>query len=387
MSLKSAARLTALRWIGRTRARRAFEPIGKPQRILLIRPDHLGDLLLAIPAIQRARALAPDSAISLLVGPWNLEAAQHIAGVDDVATLDFPWFNRTAKRAPWLPYAQLMREAARFSRQEYDMAVVLRHDFAWGAALAARAGIPQRVGYALPECAPFLTTALPYRPRHEAAQALQLVDAALDGSQDEVSGAAFAPGFVVTPEEAAFAETWLAQHSVTRPLIALHPGAGAAVKLWRPERFAAVAERLCTDHGATVVLTGTRSEGPLINAVRAGIRGSQPLDLVGGSLGRLAAVLRRCDLALGVDSGVMHLAAAVGTPTVRLYGPVSTERFGPWGPPDRHLVVKAPLPCVPCDRLDFSPEELQLHPCVRAIEVEQVLIAADKLLSVAALPA
>ena len=193
MSLKSAARLTALRWIGRTQARRAFEPIGKPQRILLIRPDHLGDLLLAIPAIQRARALAPDGAISLLVGPWNLEAAQHIAGVDDVATLDFPWFNRTAKRAPWLPYAQLMREAARFSRQEYDMAVVLRHDFAWGAALAARAGIPQRVGYALPECAPFLTTALPYRPRHEAAQALRLVDAALDGSQDEVSGAAFAP--------------------------------------------------------------------------------------------------------------------------------------------------------------------------------------------------
>ena len=79
---------------------------------------------------------------------------------------------------------------------------------------------------------------------------------------------------------------------------------------------------------------------------------------------------------MGVDSGIMHLAAALGVPTVRLYGPVDPVRFGPWGSPERHRVVRAELPCVPCNRLDFSEDELALHPCVRAITVDAALEAA-----------
>lgn len=102
--------------------------------------------------------------------------------------------------------------------------------------------------------------------------------------------------------------------------------------------------------------------------------------LVGASLGQLAAVLRRCQLVVGVDSGVLHLAVAMGTPTVHLYGPVSAATFGPWGEKGRHLVITSNMPCVPCDRLDYSPQEVKDHPCVTSIGLEPVAAAAESLL-------
>jgi heptosyltransferase-2/heptosyltransferase-3 len=71
----------------------------------------------------------------------------------------------------------------------------------------------------------------------------------------------------------------------------------------------------------------------------------------------------------------MHLAVAVGAPTIHLYGPVDAAAFGPWGDPRRHRVLTSAWTCAPCNRLDFTDASLPLHPCVRAITVEQVLAA------------
>ncbi|MFZ1627300.1 MAG: glycosyltransferase family 9 protein, partial [Anaerolineae bacterium] len=93
------------------------------------------------------------------------------------------------------------------------------------------------------------------------------------------------------------------------------------------------------------------------------------------SLAQLAALLQRSALVIGLDSGPMHLAAALGVPTIHLYGPVDAASFGPWGDPARHRVITSAWACVPCNRLDFTDADLPLHPCVRAITVEQVLAA------------
>jgi len=102
------------------------------------------------------------------------------------------------------------------------------------------------------------------------------------------------------------------------------------------------------------------------------------------TVGQLAALLGRALLVLSVDSGPLHLAVAQGTPTVQLFGPTDPRIFGPWGAHERHIVLASTqrcptCPAIPCGRLDFSPQELADHPCVRLITEQQVLEAVDKL--------
>ncbi len=83
-------------------------------------------------------------------------------------------------------------------------------------------------------------------------------------------------------------------------------------------------------------------------------------------------MLARCTLVLGSDSGPLHLAVAVDTPTVHLYGPVSAAKFGPWGDPTRHAVLATGWPCAPCNRLDWPPAILPQHACLANITPDEV---------------
>jgi heptosyltransferase-2/heptosyltransferase-3 len=348
--------------------------------VLLVRPDHLGDLLLTSPAIAHLRAALPGAHLALLVGPWNAEAAAGLPGVDEVLTLPFPFFDRGPKGGPLHPYAVLLREARRLAGLAFDTAVILRHDFWWGAMLAARAGIPRRVGFACGDVTPFLTEALPAPwPEHEAARCLGLAQR-FTGSNAAQPPMQFQP----SASDHAFAASWLEQQGVASPFVALHPGSGAAVKLWRAGHWAAVVRQLAQHHQTAVVITGSAAEQGLVESVRSESAETPTASLTGATLGQLAAVISRAALAAGPDSGVLHLAEAVGTPTVRLFGPASAQRFGPWGDASRHRVVRAELACVPCGRLDQPAAELPLHPCVRAITVPQVLQAIETLLAPAA---
>lgn len=347
--------------------RRSPDQTQPPRRILAIRPDHLGDLLLSVPALRHIKEQLPDSHLGLLVGPWNLEAAAGIPYVDEVIPLAFPWFDRVPKRGLLHPYQVLLREAGKLTG--WDTAVVLRHDFWWGAMLVARAGIPRTVGFGLPEAAALLTDPVAYESAHEVEQTFRLAEA-LTGKRGSPEHLEFAPEEDKRTEAAA----WLQERGL-REFAVIHPGAGAPVKEWSAQNFAGVADGL----GLPVVITGAASERALVQEVMGAAKGlHQPL--VGAPLGQVAAVLARASLTVGVDSGILHLATAVGTPTVRLVGPVDTARFGPWGDPALHRIVRSDPPCVSCNRLDYSGEELGLHPCIRAITVEAVLSAARSLL-------
>lgn len=371
-TLRDGVRLRALQVYGRALSRPAGEP-PPPRRVLAIRPDHLGDLLLSVPALRHIKQQLPDCHLGLLVGPWNVEAAGGVPYVDEVIPLPFPWFDRGPKSGLFYPYQVLFRAAGKL--HDWDTVVVLRHDFWWGAMLAAKAGIPRRIGYGTPEAAPFLTETMEYQPAHEVEQAFRLAQV-LGGESDSPGHLEFRPG----AEEQADARTWIAERGLTREYAVIHPGAGAPVKEWSAQNFAAVADGL----GLPVVITGAASERALVQEVMGAAKGlHQPL--VGAPLGQVAAVLARASLALGVDSGILHLATAVGTPTVRLVGPVDTARFGPWGDPALHRIVRSDPPCVSCNRLDYSGDELALHPCIRSISVETVLSTARSSIRTAAL--
>ena len=127
------------------------------ERILLLRPDHLGDVLLTTPAIRALRAAHPDSEIHALVGSWSANVLANFSDLDVVLTLPYPGFTRL-KKAGWRSPYQLAATSARILRLiGYNTAIILRPDHWWGALLAYLAGIPRRIGYDLPDVAPFLT--------------------------------------------------------------------------------------------------------------------------------------------------------------------------------------------------------------------------------------
>ncbi len=366
-------------------------PVARPPRprVVLIRPDHLGDVLFVGPSIRRLRDAWPDARVTLLVGPWSAPVAARLPGVDAVETVAFPWFDRQPRGPVWRPYARLVR-AARRLRGRFDIAIVLRDDDGWSAWLAALAGIPVRAGHADAGVRPFITHGLPaaLRPDHAVAAGVALV-AALGhaGATPGTPGATVATpaALPATPlsdplrfriDAADHAAAVALLGDAVRP-IAIHPGAGAAVKRWRSEAWASVISMLAAP-GEAVVITGSAGEQALAAVIAAGIESRPVRDVTSRTdVGALGALFARCRLVLGPDSGPLHLAVAVGTPTVHLFGPADARRFGPWGPPARHAVVRADIPCVPCGRLDWpDPSE---HPCVRVIDPAQVLAAARSL--------
>lgn len=384
-------RLAGLRVLGRLlgsgRPLRLGE--GAPRRLLLIRPDHVGDVLLAAPTARLLADALPGARIDWLVGPWTAEVIRRSGHTGDIVTCVFPGFTRGRKRSPIEPYQVLWREAARLRSRRYDAALILRPDHWWGALLAALAGIPRRFGFDVAECRPFLTGVMPAPTGHAlaASQDLGRLAAHQLGSGPErgvlPARPYLDPVFAVTDDERQHAERVIHNASGgTGPTIAIHPGTGAAVKNWPASRWAAVTSRLQAEARASIILTGGSGEV----ALAADIAGRLPrpaLVLAGQTtLGELAAIFEQADLVLGGDSGPLHIAAAVGTPTLRIYGPTSTAIFGPWGDPDRQRALVAGLACQPCGELIAPPCGATRDPaCLQAITVDQVVTAALELLA------
>jgi lipopolysaccharide heptosyltransferase II len=379
--MRARLRTLMLRAIARVSAPfAARSPSDGPQavrRVLLIRPDHIGDVLFATPAIRALRASLPEAHIDCMVGPWAREIVQDNPHLDEVLTCPFPGFARRPKKHLLDPYLVLWSYAPRLRNQRYDLALILRFDHWWGAMLALWAGVPERIGYAVPETAPFLSQALPYASgRHEVEQNMSLIEAVTGVRVVDPGPLEFTP----SPEAARSAEMLLAEKDPRQGYLCLHPGSGAPVKLWRPEAFAQVANDLAERYDLQVVITGSAGEQPLVNSIVDRME-REPLVIAGQtSLSELAALMARCTLVLGVDSGPLHLAVSQGVPTVHLYGPVDHHAFGPWGDPGKHLVVVSEKSCIPCNRLDYPAHELEEHDCVRSITAESVLKAAETLL-------
>jgi ADP-heptose:LPS heptosyltransferase len=337
-----------------------------------MRPDHLGDVLLSRPALELVTRSLPDAEVTILAGPWGAASLQGLPV--RIGTFPFPGFTRTGKRLPLSPYGELLALAMRLRRERYDAALVLRPDHWWGALAAAVAGIPVRVGHRLPEVAPFLTHSIEPTGRKPATRAAlraaerlvhalgRLAVAPPDGS----------PRFEPSSEARRAAREWLAEgHRGDRPWVAIHPGAGAAVKCWPAERWARVIAAIPRD--VAVLLTGASEEATLVSAIQAGAarQVATALDL---SWDALAALYEQVDLVVGMDSGPLHLATAVGTATVRIYGPTDPAIYGPAGPTERHEVVQAALPCAPCGNLVAPPcGYLVDPPCLAAVDVAQVV--------------
>jgi heptosyltransferase-2/heptosyltransferase-3 len=345
------------------------------RRILVIRPDHIGDALLATPAIRLLKHYRPQDEVHVLAGPWSASVFENVSEVDVVLTVPFPGFDRrnssTNLRSP---YEFALRTASKIRKIGYQYALILRHDHWWGAWLAQLSGIRYRLGFDSADTALFLTHHAPFKHAHAIEQNLRLVEKFLEKDlSDQIDYR-----YETHLNDRAFIRGYLAEWGVEPQdeTLCLHTGAGTSAKQWEPSKWAIVADILSEQLGATAVFTGSDSELAMIRHIADQMK--KPPILVAGdtSLGQLAALYERSRVVLGCDSGPMHIAAAVGTPTVTLFGPADPLEFRPWGNPNSHMILQSSLGCLPCRILDWVDDSLEFHPCVREIEVNDVLSAA-----------
>ena len=335
---------------------------GPVRRVAIFRALFLGDLLCATPAFRALRRRFPDAEITLIGLPWAAELVGRLPTIDRL--LPFPGYPGIAEVSQDAPRtAAFLREARATG---FDLALQMHGDGnvsnGFVAALGARVSLGYRRG---PDTR--LTMSLPWElGEHETTRWTRLV-AQLGARVDD--GRLDLP---VSLAERAHAETLLAapewrDRALSGPLIGLHPGAKDAARRWPPERFAALGDRLAARYNARIVLTGGAGDRDLTTAVRAAMH-HPALDLAGRTdLGTFAAVVGRCDHIITNDTGASHVAAAVGTRSVVLFGP---SRPREWAPLDgcRHAAI---------DALALAPPDTAPAEALRLLALGPVLAAAN----------
>ena len=407
-----------------------------PKRILVIKLDHVGDVLLATPVFDNLRQAYPNAELHALAGKWSRVILDNQPAVDEVIEYNSPFFCRSGEQPTRLLEAvQLYR---RLRRQKYELVVELRGD--WRIVCCALLRVaPKQIGRAALQVANKLGFSR-FSGTHETTRNLDVLNRA--GIPTPVQ----TPTFLITGEDKKWAADFLAARGVhaawrgtgprptketqintarrgtgprptkelqinaaqrgtgprptkehaaqrgtgprstkehaaqrgtgPRPtkeqLVAIHPGSPVALKRWRPERYAKLADWLVAQKRAKIIFVGVDAEMPIIAEIQALMR-EKSFNIAGKtSLTQLASILHVCQLFIGNDSGPMHLAAAVGIPTIGLYGPGDPGRFGPVGV--QCQAIRRKPDCPPClgTTCRFGGEG-----CMSEIQVADVIQAID----------
>ena len=335
-----------------------------PYRILVRATNWVGDAVMSLPALRALRQRYPQAHIAILAKPWVADLYRRENVCDDL-----------------IPYTALTFfekwTAARSLRpHNFDTAILLQNAFE-AAAIAYLAGIPQRIGYARDGRGFLLTHAIPVphhgeTPRHERFYYLELLRRAgiLESLPQSDS---------IRLESAPAARTAglerFRQHGLGDIVIGVSPGAAyGTAKRWLPERFAEAANRLANELSASVAIFGSKVERELCASVAASI--AAPVKNFAGetTLSEFIDLAAACRVYLTNDSGAMHIASALGVPTVAVFGATDDQTTGPTGPLAR--VVRETVECSPCLKRECPID----HRCMTRVSAIRVADTALELL-------
>ena len=327
-------------------------------KILLIRLSSLGDIVLTTPVIRAVRVNFPNAYIAMLVAKQSADVLHENPNLDEIIT-----FDRSAKDKDtgemWRIF-RLLRE------RKFTLAIDLQRKFRTEM-LMYLSGAPARVGKG------WLCTirVLEQGNKHVTAHYFDLLHA------------------VGIPAENPKLELFLAESERrdavqrlktagvvdTRLKVGLFPGAGWKLREWMPERFAAIGARLVQHFDADVLIFGGQKESELVHTV-ANLMQTRVIPFAGNlQIRQLAACIEQCDLFITNDTGPMHIAAAVGTPTISLFGPGNHIRFQPLGV--LHETIRHAVPCSPCKQFT---DKCKDNICMKGIGVDEVWDSISRVL-------
>jgi lipopolysaccharide heptosyltransferase II len=338
--------------------------LSEVRRLLIIKPSSLGDIVHALPTVAALRRRWPSAKLAWLVKREWAEVLDGNPDLDEVLAVDL-------SMKGW-PAAIRAVRAGRFD-VVVDLQGLLR-----SAMLGWMSGAPVRIGFANGrEGSPwFYTDHIPVPAASIHAVDRYLLIARALGAEPEKPGPSAFPLPHDAGAEAKVDALLAADVQMGTVLVALNPSARWPTKRWPAESFAAVGDRLQQQVGVRVVVVGGVEDRPVGEAVMRAMR-TAPIDLAGKTtMKELIALLRRLRLFITNDSGPMHLAAAVGTPVIALFGPTDPARTGPYGA--GHTILRSGIPCSPCfSRRCMNAVTME---CMTVIHPQQVIESATKLL-------
>lgn len=331
------------------------------QRILVINLAFIGDVLLSFPVVTALNSACPQAKIDMLVVPLTKAIAKGNPYIDKVLVYD--------KRGKHKNIWQLWQLIGEVRRQHYDL-VLCTNFAARGAMLAWAAGIPIRLGYDQQHAEFFLTHTTPADRsmiRHEADNYLDVLKPLSLITKDTRLY------FTVSESDKQSLAAKVPQLDRNKPIAAVCPVGSYPRKSWTTTGYVALINKLSQE--CQVVIIGGKQEAPELQALcKASLvtpTAFQVVVLAGDlTLGELAALLGECKVLVSVDTGPMHLAQAVGTAVVALFGPTDPLIWGPRGPHD--VIFYDPITCSPC----WGKGQCQVNSCLTGIAVDSVIAAA-----------
>jgi lipopolysaccharide heptosyltransferase II len=347
------------------------------RRVLAIRPDNLGDVLMTTPALAACAESVPGVSITLLGSPASAELAPHLDMVQEVIPARVPWVRH--EEGELVDDSALIAELA---ARRFDAVVIFTvcTQSALPAALLCRlAGIPLRLAHCRENPYGLLSDWVPETDlamdsiRHEVRRQLDLVARVGWRTRDERLRFKLNAADQASLQQRLHSE-WGGDDE--GPLVVVHVGASAPSRRYPAEKFGLAAEAIARSAGARIVFTGKHAEQPLIDAARSCMK--QPsLSLAGVlNLGELAALIARARLLVSNNSGPVHLAAALGTPVIDLYAQTNPQHT-PWCV--GATVLSHDVPCRNCLKSRCPAGH---HDCLRRVPPQAVASAAIELMRV-----
>lgn len=338
--------------------------LDKIRRILVRGVNWVGDTILTYPAIQVLKKLFPQSYISILVQSHLVDLWKTFPFIDEIIS-----FQRNNGLRSLFEDLNL---AISLKKRKFDLAIIFPRSF-HSAFQIFLAGIPIRVGYQNGGHFILLTHRIlrdeDYYRKPRIEHYMKLIN--LFGKIEKIPS----PHIFLKYEDRRWAYDRLKDSGLLnrRPLIGMNPGATYGLaKCWYPDRFGELGRRISNKWNATILIFGKKDEKGIAKEIIK-ILGDRGVDLTGEtSLLQLSALLERCSLLITNDTGTMHIASAVGTTVIALFGSTNPLTTGPWG--EGHVVLKKDLPCSPCLKR-ICPGD---HSCMKLITVDEVEEVVDK---------
>lgn len=338
-----------------------------PKKILLMELWGIGDIVLMIPAMTAIRQRFPDAEITLLAKARAREVLKENPLVDKFITFDLPWTRFHGKYRLWQwNFKQLLRLIKRLREASFDLALDARMDVR-NNFLMYLIGAKRRVGYAYTGGSHFLTDVvdIDYTKQHRSDEWARLLE------YIQIPIEMRTPRIWISEQEKSWADDFFAQHNIVLQdlIIGIHPGGSIKKRCWPLERFAKIAQYTRDTYNAQIIIfCEPDGFGEDIQIAGKSVR-------VKPTLRQLICLLSKLDLFICNDSGPMHLATAVNTELIAIFGPGILEAIGPCGE-KQSIVRKENVTCRPCR--DYCKHEEPF--CITDIAVDQVKKTVDSVL-------
>ena len=361
-------KLIYIREIVRTKVQRIFYRGGIDRStirtILAVRLYGIGNMILATPALQALRNGYPDATITVLVSDRGArEVVSGSSVVDEVIYFD---------NVPAIDTGLLKK----LRSLHFDLMLVF---YPMGVVdlplVTATAGIRRRFGFRDAVRGNLYTH--PFDIDYRRGEGRSNLDLACRAGGRPGGG----PFFFIGAADRERVDRFFADNRI-RPgeiVISMHPGS-QEMKRWPKHHFAAIGDRLARDYRARVVLLGGPDEEALCRDISKLMRARPIVAAESLALKETAEVIRRSALFIGNDSGLMHIASAVSTPLIGLFGPTDTVKNRPWGDPKKTIIIKGRMNCAPCYRNGQMPCIHGKNLCMAGISVEEVYARSQSLL-------